>query len=195
VRPKQRTPALLTLVLAGAIGAAAHPEATLKSPVTTVAAGGTLPLLGEAFLPDQTVKLALQGAFNEYDLPEVQAGTDGKFSIELTVPENVRPGAYRLVAIADDGDVVGGLDITVQPAVAAAVDHAGMDHGEASPGVATEARADDLPIERSRSGIEWGAIGLLIGLSAGYGLSLLRSGLGENAGAHASAPASSSTPV
>ena len=34
----------------------------------------------------------------------------------------------------------------------------------------TEARADELPIERSRSGV----IGLLVGLSAGYGLSLVR---------------------
>jgi hypothetical protein len=38
----------------------------------------------------------------------------------------------------------------------------------------TEARADEMPIQRSRSGAEWGLIGLLVGFAGGAGLSLLR---------------------
>ncbi len=36
------------------------------------------------------------------------------------------------------------------------------------------ARAEELPIQRSRRGAEWGVIGLLIGLAAGLGVSLIR---------------------
>ena len=164
---------IAVLVLsAGLMGAAGHPEATLKSPVSSVAAGATMPLQGEMFLADQKVKLALQGAFNEYDLPEMTADAEGKFSTSLEIPSGVRPGAYLLVAIADDGDVVARLEVTVEGSAPAAAGHdmTAMGMGE----MASAARADEMPIERSRSGMEWGMIGLLIGLSAGLGVSFLR---------------------
>ena len=36
------------------------------------------------------------------------------------------------------------------------------------------ARAADLPIQRSRSGAEWGVIGLVIGLMGDLGVSMIR---------------------
>lgn len=164
------------------LGAATHPEATLRSPVSTVAAGSAMPLFGEEFEENQTVKLVLRGALAEYQLPEVQADAEGKVSVELRIPPEVRPGGYRLVSIADDGDVQASLELTVGPAATGAVDHEGMDHematagGATHEGMATEARADALPIERSRSGMEWGILGLLIGFAGGFGLSLVRVG-------------------
>lgn len=164
----------ITIIAASAavLAAARHPDALLKSSVSTVGAGATMPLEGEMFLPDQKVKLMLQGAFNEYDLPEIKANVEGKFSTTLEIPSDVRPGAYALVAIANDGDIVARLEVSVEAAhEAAGHDMTAMaGRWETAP----TARAEDMPIERSRSGIEWGTIGLLIGLSAGLGVSVLR---------------------
>ena len=46
--------------------------------------------------------------------------------------------------------------------------------GGASHDMASMARADELPIERSRAGFEWGVIGLIIGLAAGLGIAMVR---------------------
>jgi hypothetical protein len=154
--------------------AALHPEATLKSAVTAVRAGQSLPVQGEKFTANQKVKLALQGALSTYELREVQAGGEGTFDIQLDVPREVRPGSYRLVALADDGDVVARIDLTVEAAPPATADEHAMHGVDAGDGEQPVARADELRIERSRSGVEWGAIGLLIGLAGGLGLSLLR---------------------
>jgi len=176
---------LATIATMSLLGAAIHPEATLRSSVSSVQAGGNMPLEGAEFLPAQKVILALQGAFNEYDLPEVQASEGGTFSVQMQIPSQARPGAYRLVAIADDGDVVASLDLTIEPAAAGGMGMAEMDHSGAAAGaammggMAVAARADDLPIERSRSGMEWGVIGLLIGLGAGFGVALLWAGGGS----------------
>lgn len=184
MKPKQKSPAmvLVALMTMTLLGAAVHPEATLKSSVSTVQAGASMPLTGEEFVANQTVKLALRGALAEHELPDAKTDGDGKFSVGLQVPSDVRPGVYRLVALADDGDVVASLDLTVEAAAPAAIPHDAADHdmgaagGTPDGGMAMEAWADALPIERSRTGMEWGAIGLLIGLSAGLGLHLLRAG-------------------
>jgi hypothetical protein len=157
-------------------GAVAHPEATLKSDVTSVRAGTAWPVRGENFQADQKVQLALQGALAEYKLREAQAANDGTFILSLDIPAEMRPGGYRLVALADDGDTVANLDVTVEPAATpvASAGHEVAAEGGVSHGGGSEARADELPIQRSRSGAEWGVIGLLIGLAGGFGLTLLR---------------------
>jgi hypothetical protein len=161
---------LACFAVSATLGAAAHPEAALKSDVTSVRAGTAWPVRGEKFAADQKVQLALQGALAAYKLREVQAAGDGTFTLSLDIPAEVRPGTYRLVALADDGDAVAKLDVTVEPAAAPV---AMAEHEMAAEGGAV-ARADELPIQRSRSGAEWGVIGLLIGLAGGFGLTLLR---------------------
>jgi hypothetical protein len=148
----------------------AHPEAALKSDVTSVPAGTAWSVRGEKFAAGQKVQLALQGTLAAYKLRDVQAAGDGTFTLSLDIPAEVAPGAYRLVALADDGDAVAKLDVTVEPAAAPV---AMAEHEMAAEGGAV-ARADELPIQRSRSGAEWGVIGLLIGLAGGFGMSLLR---------------------
>ena len=156
------------------LGAVPHPEATLKSEVKSVRAGQTWPVRGEKFSAGQAVSLRLQGALDEYALRDVQAANDGTFALTLEIPREVRPGAYRLVAMADDGDAVARLDVTIEAATPVEMaEHEMATEGGAAHGGA-EARADELPIQRSRSGVEWGVIGLLIGLAGGFGLSLLR---------------------
>lgn len=174
---------LLTLAAAASLGATLHPTAVLTSETTTIRAGTAWSVQGRQFIPDEPVQLVLQGAFDEYDLTEVRATADSTFSVSLDVPADVRPGTYRLAAIVPDGDVAASLDVTIQAAAPDMADHE-MTGGEMAGEMADEgamahmgsadARADDLPIERSRDGLEWGVIGLFIGLAGGLGMSLVR---------------------
>ncbi len=155
--------------------APAHEDAVLKSSQTSVQAGGSMNLAGSDFLKSEKYRLRLLGALNDYDLREVEADSAGTFSIELSVPAEVAPGSYQIVAIASDGDVVARLDVTVLEAVTGAGGgaHPAADEEATHMGSPT-ARFDDIRIERSRSGLEWGAIGLLVGLAAGLGLGMIR---------------------
>ncbi len=159
---------------APALAGDAHPEAVLKSPHTSIAAGGSLELNGSDFQESEKYRLRLLGALREYDLREVQADSAGAFSIELSVPAEVAPGSYQIVAIASDGDIVARLDMTVLKAVAAASGAADASHEAISQVGSESARSDDIRIERNWSGLEWGVIGLLIGLAGGLGLVMIR---------------------
>ncbi len=163
----------LVLLLAGLTGAA-HPEAVLKSSQSSVEAGKKLALNGEEFSEGETYKLVLLGALNDYTLREVKAGADGTFSVELDVPADVRPGQYQLVAYAPDGDRVATLDLSVLAAAPGTSDEVADEAREHAGAMPSGARADEMPIERSMTGAGWGLIGLLIGLSGGLGVALLR---------------------
>jgi hypothetical protein len=154
----------------------AHEKAVLESSRSSVPAGAVLPLDGRDFGAGESYVLRLVGALREYELGEVEADAEGLFSIELAIPGSVRPGAYQVVAVAPDGDVAARLDLTVLEAEAAEPEEADeRPAGEAAhEGAPRVARADDMPIERSRSGLEWGIIGLLIGGAGGLGLGLLK---------------------
>ncbi len=174
--------ALLAATLPATAGATlpsvAHEKAVLESSRSSVPAGAVLPLDGRDFGAGESYVLRLQGALREYELGEVKADAEGLFSIELAILGSVTPGTYQVVAVAPDGDVAARLDLTVLEAEATEPEGAeerpaGEAAHEISPRVA---RADDMPIERSRSGIEWGVIGLLIGGAGGLGLGLMRAG-------------------
>lgn len=172
--------ASLLILLAGGVGrAAVHEDAVLKSPQSAVAAGGLLTLEGTDFAGGETYLLKLVGALREYELREVEASPAGAFSLEIEIPETVKAGQYKLTAIAPDGDAVASLDLTileVGPAATTGTGVATADAAERAHGGEGDqmAQAADLPIERSRSGAEWGVIGLLIGLASGLGVSLIR---------------------
>ena len=159
----------LLLVFAGPTALAiAHEEAVLKSPQSAVAAGGILTVNGSDF-KEGTYALRLIGALEEFDLRRVTPNEEGAFALELEIPGAVRAGQYKLTAVASDGDVVASLDLIVLEAGPANEAEAG--HGANGDEMA---RAEDLPIERSRGGAEWGLIGLLIGLAGGLGVSMIR---------------------
>ncbi|MCZ6477129.1 MAG: hypothetical protein O6851_02300 [Gemmatimonadetes bacterium] len=154
----------------------AHEEAVLESSRSSVPAGAVLPLDGRDFGEGERYVLRLVGALREYELGEVEADAEGLFSIELAIPGSVTPGAYQVVAVAPDGDVTARLDLVVLKAEAAEPEGAEERPAseaaqEAAPRVA---RADEMPIERSRSGLEWGVIGLLIAGAGGLGLGLIK---------------------
>ncbi|MFQ5889683.1 MAG: hypothetical protein ACE5JR_06480 [Gemmatimonadota bacterium] len=178
--------ASLITIRAVPIAAPVHEEAVLESPQSSVAAGDTLALQGSDFAEEEGYKLRLVGALREYELREVKADAEGKFSLDLAMPRSVTAGQYQLVAVASDGDVVARLDITVLASRPADVEATrsepaaseDTEHG----GGAALARSDDIRIERDRSGLEWGVIGLLIGGAAGLGAGMLRSRSRESVG-------------
>ncbi len=149
----------------------AHEDAVLKSSRSSVSAAATLDLTGADFNESAAYKLRLLGALSEYDLREVETDSAGTFSIELAIPADVRPGSYQVVAVASDGDVVARLDLTVLEAASPATTRDGSpeDAGEEAQG----ARADELRIERPRGSMEWGVIGLVVGLAGGLGIGVL----------------------
>ncbi len=153
----------LLLVFAGpAALAIAHEQAVLESPQSIVAAGETLTVNGSDF-DEGTYALRLIGALEEFDLRRVTPNEEGSFALELEIPGAVRAGQYKLTAVASDGETVASLDLTIlEPEAGHAANSAEM------------ARAEDLPIQRSRERAEWGVIGLLIGLAGGLGVSMIR---------------------
>ena len=151
---------------AGAPGAPHEAVLTLGS--STAEAGGTLRVSGAEFHSVASYTLVLKGVLDEYEVGTADTDSEGRFTLELEIPANVRPGAYRLVALEADGEEAASRDLTVEPAPA----DVDVEAGEASPGDAHAnpmPRADELVIERRWSGFEWFVIGAaLIGaLAAG----------------------------
>lgn len=177
---KTRATTILTVLLVAVLGPAklaAHGEATLESPSSSVAAGGSLTLNGAGFAPGQVHRLVLRGSLEEHELGGVTPEADSTFTAQLSIPADARPGQFRLVAVAPDGDEVATLEMPVRAAERTSGASEGG-HGEVASGSpassAPRARADEIRIERSRAGLEWGVIGLLIGLSGGLGAALLK---------------------
>lgn len=174
--------ALLALGLGGPtpLGASeVHEEAVLESPASTVAAGGELRLVGRDFAAGEDHRLRLVGALEEHDLGKVSPDTAGTFEVAVRIPDEVDPGRYRVEAVAPDGDVAARLSLTVVAGSAAEGDGASDDMaGAAADGGAgastAEATAEHLEIDRSRSGLEWTVILVLLGAAVGTGGGLLR---------------------
>ncbi len=154
---------------------AAHPEAVLESERASANAGGAIALRGSQFGENGTYALQLLGALNEYDLGAAKSDGDGRFALDIAIPGDVRPGAYQVVAIASDGDVIARLDVTLAAALPmAAEEHSEMDATSMDNMEEHQARADEISIARDRNGVEWGAIGLIIGAAGGLGIGLGR---------------------
>lgn len=169
---------ILVWIGVGSAAAAAHDEAVLKSRLSSVTAGDRLPLEGSHFGENESFTLLLIGALREFELRKATADDDGIFSLELAIPVEVRPGAYQVVAIAADGDVAARLDLTVlEPAASTAgEDKPGAVDGGGPQGGDRSARVEEIRIQRDRSGLEWGIIGLVTGLAGGLGMGMLRRG-------------------
>ncbi len=154
-----------------ALGAAAHGKGRLVLPHPAVAAGSALHVEGVEFEPG-AYHLHLRGTLARYELPRVEIGEAGTFSLAWDVPADARPGAYRLVVVAPDGDEVTNADVAITPlgpGPAASEERLGHE-------APTAARADAMPLERSRSAAEWVVILLAIAGSGALGAALLRRG-------------------
>lgn len=176
IRTTGMATAVLTLLAFTATEAFAHGEATLKSAVKSVAVGGSILLNGEDFEPGESYRIILRGALQDYALGTAAAATDSTFAKQFVIPNDARPGQYRIVAMGPDGDADATLDmvVTAAPTADTAGERPAEQSGQEAEHATGGARADDIVVERSRSGVEWGVIGLLIGLAGGLGVGLLR---------------------
>lgn len=141
----------------------AHEQGVLKPASRALTAGDSLPLAGEKFSKNATLKLLLVGVGGRVGLGEVRTDTKGGFTTRLLVPSGVARGAYRLVALATDGDEVAGLDVTVN--ALAAGEHTGAgEHAQHERAAGPdEPSAEPLALERARSPlVTGGAVGGIV---------------------------------
>lgn len=154
-------------IAAGTPTTSTHEEGVLKLPSAVLTAGTTVRLTGEQFTKGGRLKLVLVGVSGRSDVAEVRADSAGRFTNELSVPGNLAAGAYRLVAIASDGDEVGALDVEVVFRAADAPAAAESHEGHASP------TAEPLPLARAKSPLVTGGALITIVLALTLGGTML----------------------
>lgn len=173
IRSRRGIALTISFLLAVAMGGDlyAHGEGVLKASTSSVQAGAALSISGSEFEKGERYRLVLRGALRDYDLASASADANGAFQLNLKIPAEARPGTYQLTAIAADGDQAASLDLVVEAST-------GVDAGRETEaaGAATsatpEARAEERPIERSWSGVEWFVIGAALSGALVGGLAL-----------------------
>ncbi len=135
-----RAPLALLLLTLAASGVAtrpllAHESGTIRLSSPQVPVGGNMTLTGAQFTKNARLTLELRGALATLPLGRVRTDASGTFTFSFALPADARAGAYSLVVIADDGDVVGRAGLVVLAAAAPAPDPTGS-MGQ-MPGMAT----------------------------------------------------------
>lgn len=172
--PSVGVTALAALLAAALLAAApsaveAHGEGTLELASASVAAGEEVAVRGSGFETGSSYRLVLVGALEEREIGEVRPDSAGEFARSLAVPADLGDGRYQLTAVAPDGDVVARAELAV--VAGGSGEGGGADADDAD---RPEARADDMTLDRVRSGTEWAVIALLVGAAGGAGIRLLR---------------------
>lgn len=168
------------IVAMAASQARAHEKGVITLASAMAAAGSSLQVMGEKFSSSIQLRLVLRGALSEREIGSAETDAAGGFMIELEIPAGVEPGAYRLVAVAPDGDEVASADLEVEAAPAVVPESAGAGAQEHAAGAEPAASAmpmpsaEELAIERQWSGFEWFVIGVLVGGATVAGIFLYR---------------------
>lgn len=166
---------LWLVALGAALAGTAHGAGRLILPEKSVAVGDTLRVRGAGFAPG-TVTLTLRGALDAHDVGSVTIGSDSAFALAWAVGRHVKPGAYRLIAVADDGDEITRVDLAItEPGPESEPATEALPEAHAGHGAGGEARADAMSLERRRSGAEWTLLVLLWAASVGGGWAMLNS--------------------
>ena len=166
--------AVITSIAAAAIAADAlrHPEGTLKLAERQLIAGSTVPIGGEKFAEHSKLERLLVGVAGRFHLGDVTADSVGAFTQSFDIPADIDVGAYRLVAIAADGDEVASLNVELLAESLAPDKGLGLsedDSGHAEDGHSHDAEsAEDAPTDESlileRAGSPWVRGGAVVGI-------------------------------
>lgn len=151
-----------------------HEEGVLTLSADAATVGSSLRVTGTDFTASTSYRLALQGALDRYELEAVEADAEGSFELRLSIPDHVRPGTYRLIAVAPDGDESGEAELLIEAPTTNEADADGGEDDGTSEAPAPVARADERTFERSWSGIEWFVIGAIMGGALVGGAALYR---------------------
>jgi hypothetical protein len=168
-----------TGILLSVPSAFAHEKGVITLGAKQLAPGGELVIRGAKLGKGSSVRLELRGALATFNFGRVRVDTAGKFEQRVTVPVDARPGEYKVVAVAADGDVAAEANLIVAAAVVAAPattdTHARMENMPgmgATGGPHATAEAMDVPVATTPAG--WLVIAASILLAALGGLVLLR---------------------
>ena len=187
---------LLALLPAGAVPAFAH-GTSLKVDKATAAPGETITLKGEGVTGAGEIRLSLSGV-QDYQLGTAKGNEHGQFEARVTLPADVRPGDYLVVAenekrataklkvAAGAAQAAGGQDHTALPP--ASLEHQGMGDMKGM-GETGEKHAEAGPMEVQRptgAGETAARVGVVL-LSLVAGVALRR---GRRRTAHAPAATS-----
>ncbi len=161
--------AVITSIPATAIAADAlrHPEGTLKLAERQLVAGSTVPIGGEKFAEHGKLDLLLVGVAGRFRLGDVTADSVGGFAESFDIPADLELGAYRLVAIAADGDEVASLNVALLAAVPDADEEQGHAEGagHSEDGEHAEgSEPNDEPLALDRAGSPWVRGGAIVGI-------------------------------
>lgn len=166
--------AVITSIPAAAFAADAlrHPEGTLKLAERQLVAGSTVPIGGEKFAKYGELELLLVGVAGRFRLGDVTADSVGGFAESFDIPVDIDVGAYRLVAIATDGDEVASLNVELLAESPApdkgpglSEDEGGhVEDGHAHDAESAEDAPTDEPLILERADSPWVRGGAVVGI-------------------------------
>ncbi len=159
----------LFVTQASAADHATHEEGVLKVATRSLPAGDSISLAGEKFGANSQLTLLLTGMSGTIELAKVRTDSAGAFTLKFVLPADAAHGAYRLIALATDGDEVAGLDVTVVASAASNahdMDDMGAENGEPSD--------EPLVLDRARSGPVSGGAIAFVAVAVVLGVVLLR---------------------
>jgi hypothetical protein len=148
---------LLLLLTLAALGHDAGDASKISVEPAQVTAGGTVVLAGIGLEPNNERQINLVGPDVVVPFPPATTDAEGMFAVTLTIPAHLPAGTYTFQAIGDE-------TLTTELAVTAAA-------GSAASEPPNEALAKVTP--RSRTGLEIGAIAVLLVVAVGLGLMLV----------------------
>ncbi|MBI3568875.1 MAG: hypothetical protein HY084_11820 [Gemmatimonadetes bacterium] len=99
----------------------AHEKGVLTLNTKQAAPGDTLVARGSKLAKGAALRIEIRGALKTFPFGSVHTDAAGKFEMRLPIPADAKPGAYRVVAIASDGDVSAQENLVLRPVQAAAV--------------------------------------------------------------------------
>lgn len=79
--------------------------------------GAPLEVIGQDFLPGETLATRMSGPGGTWQLGQVRTGADGHFAVVFTVPVDATPGPYAVDAVANSG-IIARADFEVDAAAA-----------------------------------------------------------------------------
>ena len=152
----------------------------LKIDKTTAVPGEVITVQGEGITANGEIQLTLKGILRDYSLGSLQGGEHGGFEKQFTLPSDIQPGSYILVASGDDTATVKlevklGAESEMAHGEEAEEPHGASEqaHGKEG-GLTGEANAGEMHIERKRTTVEWIFGWGTVLLSSSLGVGLLR---------------------
>lgn len=100
------TVAVVALIAIGSSVASAHGNPELIITPNPAAAGATIEIEGEGFEEDEEVSLTLEGVSGDIALGTAATDAEGKFQLNLTLPDAATPGSYRIRAQGGDASAL-----------------------------------------------------------------------------------------